>query len=253
MKETILGYEVDTISLDDCVDSVMASIKGSAGTKWLACINPHSFFTTLQDEKFAASLKDADWLIPDGVGIVMASKLLGGDLKKRLTGPDVFSSLLGKLNSTQGTRIFFMGSSENTLVLIRKRIETDYPNLIVAGTYSPPFKPVYSTDDINGMLSAINVSAVDVLWVGLTAPKQEKWIYENKDKLNVKFVGAVGAMFDYFAGINKPPSLFFQRLGLQWLHRLARNPRRMWRRTFISMPVFIYFIFREWLKRIKFN
>ena len=170
-----------------------------------------------------------------------------------MTGPDIFSSLLEKLNSQEGIRIFFLGSSEHTLFLIKKRIETEYPNLIVAGTYSPPFKPVYSAVEINDMLSIINVSAVDVLWVGLTAPKQEKWIYENKDKLNVKFVGAVGAMFDYFAGINKPPSLFFQRLGLQWLHRLARNPRRMWRRTFISMPVFIYFIFREWLKRIKFN
>lgn len=251
MKETILGYEVDTYSLEDCVDSVLASIKGSTGTKWLACLNPHSFFTSLQDKKFASALNDADWLIPDGVGIVMASKLLGGDIKKRLTGPDVFSLLIGKLNSTQGTRIFFMGSNEYTLDLIRKRIETDYPNLIVAGTYSPPFKAVYSADDIDEMLSAINASPVDVLWVGLTAPKQEKWIYENKDKLNVKFIGAVGAMFDYFAGTTKPPSLFYQRFGLQWLHRLTQNPRRMWRRTFISMPVFLYYLIRELLSKPK--
>ncbi len=251
MKETILGYEVDTYSLDDCADNILGSMHSSKTAKWLACLNPHSFFTARHDKQFALALKDADWLIPDGVGIVIASKLLGGDIKKRLTGPDIFSSLLDRFNSAAAVRVFFMGSNQQTLDLITKRMKKDYPNIIVAGTYSPPFKDIYSADEVDEMLSAINSVAVDVLWVGLTAPKQEKWIFENKDRLNVKFIAAVGAVFDYFAGTTRPPALVYQKFGLQWLHRLAQNPQRMWSRTFVSMPVFLYHLVCEKLNRSK--
>jgi len=249
MKEMILGYKVDTCSLVNCVDEVLKDIENTKTAKWLACLNPHSFVMSLKDYQFAIALKDADWLIPDGVGIVIASKVLGGRINKRVCGPDVFGLLMDKFNTGKQVRIFFMGSTENTLMGIRKRIDRDYPGITVAGTYSPPFAPTFSDSENADMLLAINNSNADILWIGLTAPKQEKWIFENKHRIKVRFIGAVGAMFDYFAEINRLPPLFIQRFGMQWLHRLIQQPRRMWKRTFVSSPIFFSHVLRAWMNK----
>lgn len=115
----------------------------------------------------------------------------------------------------------------------------DYSNVRVAGTYSPPFKPTYSDEEMNEMISAVNAAAPDVLWVGMTAPKQEKWIFENRARLNVKFAGAIGAVFDFYTGRVKRAHPMFQRLGLEWLPRLVQQPTRLWRRMFVSAPIFM--------------
>jgi N-acetylglucosaminyldiphosphoundecaprenol N-acetyl-beta-D-mannosaminyltransferase len=243
-KELILGYEVETLSVYECVESIVSAMAAGERFKWLACLNPHSFVVAIDDDEFARALKAADWLIPDGVGIVLASKVLGGRIKQRVSGPEVFVALLDRLNRSGGARVFFMGSAPDTLDLIQRRVQREYPNITVAGTHSPPYKVVYSSDEVDAMISAINAADVDVLWVGLTAPKQEKWIQANGDRLNVKFIGAVGATFDYFAGRVKPTPRALQRVGLQALHRLLQNPRRLWRRTFVSTPIFVYLVIR---------
>ena len=106
----------------------------------------------------------------------------------------------------------------------------DFPNIKVT-THSPPFKPEFSEEDNRQMIEAINQASPDVLWVGMTAPKQEKWIYQNKDKLNVKFIGAIGAVFDFYAGTVKRSSPWFQKHGLEWLPRLLQEPRLLWYRN----------------------
>ncbi len=251
MKEGILGYDVDTLSVSECVDHIVREMASGKRRRWLACLNPHSFVVSTKDNEFASALKDADLLIPDGVGIVLASKILGGDIRQRVTGPEVFSSLLQRLDASQHTRVFFMGSTRATLDRIEARIHRDHPNLEVVGTYSPPFRAVYSADETDEMVTAINAADPDVLLVGLTAPKQEKWIFENKARLNVEFIGAAGAMFDYFAGTVKTPSPIWVKLGLQFVHRLAQHPLRLWRRTFISAPVFVLHVMRARLAAVR--
>jgi len=248
-KEDILGYKVNTFSADECGDRLFQSLQAGKRT-WLACFNPHSYAVALEDKGFCRALKDANWLIPDGVGVVWASRLLGGKIKERVTGSDVFASLNKRMNKAGSMRVFFLGSTEETLELVRKRMAYDYPAIKVAGTFSPPFKDMYSSDEITKMVKAINSAAPDVLWVGLSAPKQEKFIFENRARLNVKFVAAVGAVFDFYSGnVKRNKDSWFVNHGMEWLPRLVQEPGRLWRRMFVSAPVFMWNVIRQKVKK----
>lgn len=255
MKERMLGYEIDDLSVERCVADIFDSMAGQADAasrcKWLACMNPHSYAVSLDDGQFARALRDAEWLVPDGAGVVLASRLLGGAIRERVTGSDVFSGLHQRMNAVGGMSVFFLGATEETLALIRERMAKDYPNIKVAGTYSPPFKPSYSPAELDEMINAINAVEPDVLWVGMTAPKQEKWIYENRARLNVRFAGAIGAVFDFYTGRVKRSHPVFQRLGLEWLPRLVQQPRRLWRRMFVSAPIFLWHVLRERIRGLS--
>ena len=248
MKEDILGYNVDCVTADECADRIFESLRAGKRS-WLACFNPHSYVMALEDKVFARALKDADWLVPDGGGAVLASRILGGSIKKRVTGSDVFSGLNQRMNAAGSMRVFFLGADEKSLALISDRMMKDYPNIKVAGVYSPPFKDVYSSAEISTMVKAVNTAAPDVLWVGLSAPKQEKFILENRARLNVKFVAAVGAVFDFYAGnVRRDEDSWFVNHGLEWLPRLLQEPRRLWRRMFVSAPVFMTHVVRQRFK-----
>jgi N-acetylglucosaminyldiphosphoundecaprenol N-acetyl-beta-D-mannosaminyltransferase len=249
MKENILGFQVVAQPPESCVNEVFECLEHEGRKAKLACLNPHSYAVALDDTDFANALKSADWLVPDGVGVVFASRLLGGAVKARVTGSDVFEGLHARMNARKGMSVFFLGASEETLAKICARMAQDYPDIRVAGTYSPPFKPEYSVADLDEMINVVNAARPDVLWVGMTAPKQEKWIFENLHRLDVKFAGAVGAVFDFYVGNVKRSHPVFQSLGLEWLPRLLRQPRRLWRRTFVSAPIFVWHVFRRALRR----
>lgn len=241
VHESILGFEVRADGLASCIAEMDSSLGRDETTpcRWLACINPHSYVLTKHDAAFACALRAADWLIPDGVGIVVASKLQRGTIRHRVTGSDIFMGLMPKLDQ-RGRRVFFLGSSPATLDAIRARVSRDFPAVQIAGMYSPPYKETFSQEETDAMVNMINASQVDVLWVGLTSPKQDLWLHENHQRLQVKFAAGIGAVFDFYANKVKRSSPVFQRLGLEWLPRLLREPRRLWRRTFISAPLFMW-------------
>ena len=243
-SENILGYQVAATSIADCLSLIAASIDGEPQGKYFACANPHSLEVARHDPLFSRALKQADLLVPDGVGIILASRLLGGTIRERITGSDIFHGVCTLLDSRPGSSVFFLGSSEETLSLIEDRMRIDFPHITVAGTYSPPFRAEFSPEDNRRMLTAINRAKPDVVWVGLTAPKQEKWIYQHRDQIQVKFIGAIGAVFDFYAGNIKRSPPVFQRLGLEWLPRLLQEPRRLWRRNVISNPGFMLRVLR---------
>lgn len=153
-----------------------------------------------------------------------------------------------QLEECGGLRYFFLGSHDDVLSRICKKLSTEYPAIEVCGTYSPPYKEEFDDRDNEVMVDIINKAKPDVLWVGMTAPKQEKWIYQNKDRLSVPFIGAIGAVFDFYAGTIKRPSLIWRTLGLEWLGRFVREPRRMWTRNFVSTPIFMYWVLKEKLR-----
>lgn len=260
--EDILGYPVIAASPAECADVLVRGIMaaryvkacgsaalGAEGTTaksfWLACLNPHSVRMAMADPEAKAALKSAGFLIPDGAGIVLASRILGGGIRGRITGSDVFLEVSRSLERKAGASYFFLGSTEETLALIKRKLTLEFPGIRFAGSYSPPFAEVFSEEQNLAMIDAVNQAAPDVLWVGMTAPKQEKWIYQNKDRLNVNFIAAVGAVFDFYAGKVKRSHPWFQRHGLEWLPRLLQEPRRLWRRTFISAPVFFWYVFKR--------
>ena len=139
----------------------------------------------------------------------------------------------------------FVGSSERVLGLIRKRAAVEYPELDVE-TYSPPYRPEFSIEENKAIINAINSASPDLLWIGMTAPKQEKWLYEHWAELDIKcHCGSVGAVFDFYAGTAKRAPLWMQKAGLEWLHRLLSNPRRLWKRYIIGNARFILLVIKE--------
>lgn len=209
-------------------------------------INAFSYDNARKDVLFSEALQKGDVLIPDGISIVKACRFLNAKSqpKERIAGWDLFVYEMEKLNRVGG-RVMFLGSSDAVLNLIRRRVAEKYPKIEV-DTYSPPYKPEFSDEENEAMISAINHSNPDLLWIGMTAPKQEKWAYTHLDRLDVHcHIGTIGAVFDFFAGTVKRAPERWQRAGLEWLYRLLSEPRRMWRRYFIGNAKFIYYIMVE--------
>ena len=215
-------------------------------------INAHSYNSAKKDELFAEALIKGDYLIPDGASIVKACRWIKAKSrpKERIAGWDLFEFEMRRLNENQNEnenkkRIMFMGSSEKVLELIRKKAAEVYPNIEVV-TYSPPYKPEFTDEDNRGIIEAINAADPDLLWIGMTAPKQEKWTYSHWNELNIHcHVGTIGAVFDFFAGTYKRAPQWWQDHSLEWLYRLLKEPKRMWRRYVLGNPLFLWNITLE--------
>ena len=195
---------------------------------------------------FAEALLGGDALIPDGASIVKACRWLGAESQpvERVAGWDLFEFEMGRLNA-KGGRCMFMGSSPKVLGLIEERAREVYPNIEVV-TYSPPYKPEFSPEENRAIVDAINAAGPDLLWIGMTAPKQEKWTYQHWSELKIHcHVGTIGAVFDFFAGTVKRAPLWWQNHGLEWLYRLLKEPRRMWRRYVVGNVKFLRNVRRE--------
>ena len=248
--ESIVGYPVCTDSISGIVEQLMAQIeKRDRSCCYFSCVNPHAVEMAAQDPAFHAALMESDFLTADGIGVVYVSRLTGGRIGQRITGTDVFHSLTRAMNEKGGMSCYFLGSTDDTLAKIRERMGREYPGVRIAGTWSPPFKPVFDAQDNDEMIGRVNESNADVLWVGMTAPKQEKWVHDNRHRLKVAFAGPIGAAFDFYAGNIRRAGPTLQRLGLEWLPRLVQEPRRLWRRSFVSAPSFFLRSFRYRLSR----
>lgn len=209
-------------------------------------INAHSYNTALKDSLFAEALTKGDVLIPDGASIVMACKWLKAKSRpqERIAGWDLFVFEMEKLNASGG-KCFFMGSSEKVLSLIKAKAAEVYLNITVE-TYSPPYKPEFTDEDNKAIIDAINAAKPDLLWIGMTAPKQEKWAYTHWKELDIDcHCGTIGAVFDFFAGTVERAPLWWQEHSLEWLYRLIKEPKRMWRRYIIGNALFLINIFKE--------
>lgn len=223
-----------------------------AGKILINTINAHSYNMAQEDEAFAEVLRKGDYLIPDGASIVKACRWLKANSqpKERIAGWDLYIFEMQRLEerckraNVRG-KVMFLGSSEEVLDLIRKRAAVVFPHLEVI-TYSPPYKPEFSDEDNQAMIGAINHADPDLLWIGMTAPKQEKWAYQHWDELNIHcHCGTVGAVFDFYAGTVRRAPISWQRHSLEWLYRLLMEPRRMWRRYIIGNAKFLYYISKE--------
>lgn len=206
-------------------------------------INQYSFCVAERDQDFKNALMSSDILLPDGIGIVIAVKTATGHTLKKISGADLHKSMLEKMDRKQG-RVFYLGSNNNTLSKIKQRLAVEYPG-ITCGSYSPPYKASFTDEDNAAMIAAVNEFKPDVLFVGMTAPKQEKWVNQHKGSLNARFICSVGAVFDFYAGTVKRPSEFWINLGLEWFVRLCREPKRMWKRYMYYGPIFAFALLKE--------
>lgn len=234
----ILGVGIGTGSLADITAMSLQAIASRGPTVTFACANPHSLVTAQQDDDFRGALNATTLVVADGVGVILAGTALRLGIGPRITGEAYFQAVLDALRKRGSGRVFFFGSSPEVLALISARFAREYPGLTLCGTLSPPFG-TWSDTENQRMVDAINAARPDVLWVGMTAPKQEKWVHANVAGLQVPVIGSIGAVFDFYAGSNPRAPAWMRNLGLEWLYRLLREPSRMWRRTFVSAPRFI--------------
>jgi N-acetylglucosaminyldiphosphoundecaprenol N-acetyl-beta-D-mannosaminyltransferase len=211
-------------------------------------INAHSYNTAQKDEVFADALRNGNYLIPDGASIVIACRWIKAKSQpqERIAGWDLFMFEMQRLNNKpQKSKVMFFGSSEKVLSMIHERAAVDYPSLEVV-TFSPPYKQEFSDEDNRAMVKIFNEVNPDLLWIGMTAPKQEKWIYRHWNELNIHcHCGTIGAVFDFYAGTIKRAPIWWQEHSLEWLYRLIKEPRRMWRRYIIGNWKFIKNCIRE--------
>lgn len=206
-------------------------------------LNPHSYCVAKKDSLFKEALQNSDIILPDGIGIVYAAQILYGEKIKRIAGADIHLQLLREAEK-KGLKVFYLGAHPKTLKWLKIKANNEFPSVIIA-TYSPPYRKEFSIEESNQMIQSINVFNPDILFVGMTAPKQEKWVHLHKSQLRAKVICSIGAVFEFYAGTIKRPGKFWQSLGLEWLPRLVREPRRLWRRTFISTPEFIIDVIKE--------
>lgn len=215
-------------------------------------INAHSYNVAQKDEQFAEALMKGDYLIPDGASIVKACRWLKAKSqpKERIAGWDLFAFEMQRLDGRGKTddvryKVMFVGSSESVLQKIKKKAALNYTHLDII-TLSPPFRREFSDEDISEIIKAINAANPDLLWIGMTAPKQEKLIYQHWQELDIHcHVGTIGAVFDFYAGTVKRAPKSWQDHSSEWLYRFIRNPRRMWRRYLLGNPLFLWHIFKE--------
>ena len=212
----------------------------------ITTINAHCYNMTQKDGYYQEVLLNSDILIPDGISVVWAIRWLTGQKIEKIAGADLFFYEMERLNKTGG-KCFFLGSTDGTLDKIKVRLKKDYPKVNVQ-VYSPPYKPDFSDTENEAMLHTINKFQPDVLMIGMTAPKQEKWAWLHYNQLQVGHICCIGAVFDFYAEtINRAPQWMI-RIGMEWLYRLIKEPRRMWRRYLTGNFKFIWLIILEKLK-----
>ncbi len=213
---TVLGYKVFS---DDLSKIPLRADR----CRVINCsISPNNYGLANKDPEFKNVLNHTEYLVLDGVYFALASIFLKGKNIKKNQGPDVYKHFLGRVNEASG-KVFFLGSSEKVLQLIRDRLSKEYPNINVA-TYSPPFKQVFSDEDNQNMVNSINAFNPDVVFVGMTAPKQEKWSFQHKTKLKAGLIISIGNVFDWYAGTQKAIHPFYFKIRMAWLVRIFLRP-----------------------------
>ena len=252
-RDQLLGYDVYSRGMDALIGEIVSLIGGPARGAWLACLNPHSYAVARAGGPFRAALRSARWLVPDGAGIVLASRVLGGRIRERVSGPDVFLAVSAALNARGAFSVLFMGAAQPTLDLIRQRYMADFPNAQVVHTHAPPFRDQFSAAEVADMRRVIEQHQPDVLWLGLTAPKQELLLAQLSPSGSFGFAAGIGAAFDFYVGTVRRSPPLFRRLGLEWLPRLVQQPRRLWRRMFVSAPIFLIDVARDALRPGRFG
>lgn len=198
-------------------------------------ISPNSYGISTKDAQFDRALKSSDYLVLDGVYFALAAILLKGRNIKRNQGPDVFYHFIERLN-IEGGKVFFLGSSNTTLKKIEARATVDYPNLKLE-LYSPPFKDAFSEEENDDMVERINAFKPDILFVGMTCPKQEKWVVQNHSQLQAGLAISIGNVFDWYAGTQKAIHPIWFKLRLGWLIRIFLRPE-IFRRNIGNQMIF---------------
>lgn len=239
LRVNVAGIEVDNLTEEETVAAI-ARMMEAGGPQYLCVINAAKAVAASRDVKLGEALRHATLVTADGMSVVWAARLLGKRLKERVTGIDLFERLVAQA-ATRGWSVFFFGARDESVRGVVERFTREHPGLRVAGWRNGYFDPA----EADAVAEAIRRSGADVLFVAMGSPAQEYWIAANLERTGVRFAMGVGGSFDHLSGRKPRAPLWMQRAGLEWLHRLLREPRRLWRRYLLGNAQFIGLVIQQ--------
>jgi N-acetylglucosaminyldiphosphoundecaprenol N-acetyl-beta-D-mannosaminyltransferase len=235
-RVNVLGVGISVLNLRTALDAIAAAVRERR--KGFVCVTGvHGVMEAQHDEAFKNILNGALLCTPDGMPMVWAGKLNGHREMSRVYGPDLMLDVCA-WSETSGCKHFFYGGADGVAELLAHNLKARFPRLQIVGTFTPPFRAL-NADEEKKLAAQVAAAQPDILWVGLSTPKQEKFMAEFLPRLDVTLMIGVGAAFDFFSGRVRQAPRWMQRSGLEWLYRLFCEPRRLWRRYFRNNPLFV--------------
>ncbi len=242
----IVGGPVSAIDMPTAIERLAGWI-GKPQSQYVCVADVHSIMLTRTNPLHMASMRGAAMVTPDGMPLVWTGRALGHKSMARVCGPDLLSEVCSASQS-RGWRHYFYGGAEGVVDQLQAALKMRYPNLNIVGTYAPPFRPLTDAEDAEVVRKILDAET-DILWVGLGCPKQERWMAEHVARLpGVTLIG-IGAAFDFHTGRVERAPVWMQKNGLEWLHRLISEPKRLWRRYLVLAPRFAFLAGYQVLKR----
>jgi N-acetylglucosaminyldiphosphoundecaprenol N-acetyl-beta-D-mannosaminyltransferase len=239
---TVISMSVDVTNLSNALSRVEQLAIKQVGS-YVCVSNVHMCMEVFDSSDFELVVDNADLVIPDGRPLSWAQKLLGHSEAEQVRGQDIMNAIC-QLSGTKGLNIgLYGGSSDVLLHQVITELKSSYPDINITFSYSPPFRPLTDEED-QAIIQQINGSNVNVLFVGIGCPKQERWMAEHRDQLSCVMLG-VGAAYDFIAGSKKHAPRWMQQVGLEWLFRLCSEPKRLWKRYLQQNPRFIYYFAKQ--------
>lgn len=232
----VLGQPLDALTWDEALGRIEAWAAGHE-SRYVCISNAHSVVTGSQEPAFGRVLQEADMVTPDGAPVAWMMRRQGVHGQQRINGPDLMWRYCERANQ-RGEAIYLYGGTAETLVILQRRLREVFPRLVIGGAVSPPFRQA-TAEELARDVQAINDSGAGTVWVSLGCPKQEHWMAARRGQVRAVMIG-VGAAFDYHAGTIQRAPPWMQRSGLEWLHRLLSEPRRLWRRYLVTNSLFIW-------------
>jgi N-acetylglucosaminyldiphosphoundecaprenol N-acetyl-beta-D-mannosaminyltransferase len=232
----VLGVNVSAINMRDAVATIEAWI-ANRSSNYVCITGAHGVIESQTDVELRRIHNRAGLVTPDGMPLVWVSRLLGHRRTSRVYGPDLMRALTA-VSATKGYRQFYYGGNEGVAALLATTLARQHPGLVVCGTCTPPFRRLTLEEDV-AVVETINASKPDIVWVGLSTPKQEYWMASHIGRVDAPVMIGVGAAFDFLTGLKRQAPPWMQRNGLEWLFRLMSEPRRLWRRYASIVPRFI--------------
>jgi N-acetylglucosaminyldiphosphoundecaprenol N-acetyl-beta-D-mannosaminyltransferase len=238
-RANILGVGVSATTMEITLRTIEAWIARPA-SHYVCVTGVHGVMESWRDEALRHIHNSAGLVTPDGMPLVWLSRLMGFRQVERVYGPDLMLTVCAR-SAQQGHRHFFYGGAPGVAEKLASRLQARFPGLRVAGVYSPPFHALTPEEEEAGV-ERINAATPDIVWVGMSTPKQERWMSEHRGRLNAPVLIGVGAAFDFHAGLKRQAPRWMQQSGLEWLFRLVMEPRRLWRRYLINNPWFLWLV-----------
>lgn len=242
-RYSVAGVAVDNLSEQETIDAIEGLV-ARGGPHYMAVVNAAKVVAARKDDRLQRALLEADLVTADGMSVVWASRLLGRPLKERVTGIDLFERLVERA-ALKGWPVYFLGARQESVEGVVAQFNQRFAGLKVAG-----FRDGYFTEEESaGVALAIKRSRADILFVAMGSPAQEYWIARWLAETGARFALGVGGSFDHLSGLQRRAPRWMQRAGLEWLHRLASEPRRLWRRYLVGNSLFIWMVIKQRLKR----